>query len=395
MKTDVKTATTPTILTMLHSYWPGNAATGPVRSLAAMMEMLAERFAFRLLAQRKANVGAAPAAHQWHPLGHGEARYLDAGVAGAQGLGELLRETQSDLIYLNGFFDRILTIPTLIMRHHRRIPRRPLLIAPRGEFAPAALAQSPVRKKAYLAFGRSAGLFADIWLHATAQHEVEDLLRAGYSGSRILLAPDTRTLPRRPAVTAPSRDADAPLRLAFVGRLTPMKNIDFALQVLSRIGCAVEFDLFGPVADPAYWSQCEEMARRLPQHVRVTAKGLLAHDEVAGVLAGYDLFFLPSRGENFGHAIFEALAAGLPVLTSNRTPWTDLEVRGCGWSLPLDDPERFAGAIDAFAALGTDARTGMRRAARQRAEQDFAASDVVVKTVAMFDRVIAEGRRER
>ena len=68
-------------------------------------------------------------------------------------------------------------------------------------------------------------------------------------------------------------------------------------------------------------------------------------------LAGYDLFLLPTRGENFGHAIFDALEVGLPVLISDQTPWRDLERIGAGWSLPLADPDRFAATIDRLATL--------------------------------------------
>lgn len=388
------TASNPAILAMLHSYWPGNEATGPVRSLTAMLEVLSKRFDFCLMAQRKARGQPLPTALQWHALAHGQVCYFDTGVAGARGLSRVLRETTHDLVYLNSFFDHIFTIPTLVMRQRGNVPRRPVLIAPRGEFAQAALAHSPLRKKAYLAFGRSTGLFDDIWLHATAEHEIEDLLRFGFAESQVLLAPDARTLPQPPLSPLGARDAKAPLRLTFVGRLTPMKNIDFAFQVLSHVHSPIEFDIYGPVADTGYWSKCEEMARRLPPHVRVTAKGLLAHNAVIDVLSGYDLFFLPSRGENFSHAIFEALAAGLPVLTSDRTPWTDLEACSCGWSLSLDQPQAFANVIDEVWAQSTTQRSAMRQAARQRAERDFAESDVVGMTVAMFETVMREAQFE-
>lgn len=58
-------------------------------------------------------------------------------------------------------------------------------------------------------------------------------------------------------------------------------------------------------------------------------------------LSAYDLFLLPTLGENYGHVIHEALLAGCPVLISNRTPWRNLEALGIGWDLPLEDPEQF------------------------------------------------------
>jgi glycosyltransferase involved in cell wall biosynthesis len=57
-----------------------------------------------------------------------------------------------------------------------------------------------------------------------------------------------------------------------------------------------------------------------------------------------NLFILPSHSESFGMAVAESLAFGLPVLTTTRVPWPELEIRNCGWLSP-PNPEDFAIAL--------------------------------------------------
>ncbi len=65
-------------------------------------------------------------------------------------------------------------------------------------------------------------------------------------------------------------------------------------------------------------------------------------------LAAHDLFLLPTLGENFGHVFLEAFLAGLPVITSDRTPWRELTAKRVGFDLPLEQPDAFQAAIQQF-----------------------------------------------
>lgn len=173
----------------------------------------------------------------------------------------------------------------------------------------------------------------------------------GVAAERIHIAPDLVALPPVPAPAHLPRPAGAPLRLLFLARIAPIKNLDFALRVLAFVRVPVEFVICGPVEDAAHAAACRDLARRLPGHVVVAWKGGIPPARVADLMAQSDLFFLPSQSESFGHAIAEALGAGTPVLISDRTPWRGLASAGVGADLALDDPAAFARVIEAQAAL--------------------------------------------
>jgi len=148
-----------------------------------------------------------------------------------------------------------------------------------------------------------------------------------------------------------------------------MKNLEFALEVLQSVSVPVILDIYGPIRDEAYWKMCKGVMGCLPPHITATYKGAVEPDRVSHVLSEYDLFFLPTRGENFGHAILEALAVGTPVLIADTTPWRDLEISGVGWDLPLSNPITFAEKINELEALSAFDYLEMRRRVSAFAEK--------------------------
>jgi glycosyltransferase involved in cell wall biosynthesis len=311
---------------------------------------------------------------------------------GPEGFRELLCTTPHDILMLSSMFDREFTIPALVLRKLGRIPRRPTLLSPRGEFSEGSLGLKSGRKRGYIAFARRLGLLSDVWLHATGPNELEDIRRSFPWSRGVLLAPNVRRLPDLPTYEESGRAENGVTRLVFLGRIARVKNLDYALRVLHSVRSRVAFHIYGPVSDPDYWRECEGIISQLPENITVSYEGPVSNSCVPVTLARYDLFFLPTRGENFGHAIFEAFASGLPGVISDRTPWQELEIHEAGWNLSLDQPQRFGEAIESFAQMGPEDRRRLRRGARRLVETMVAGSDAVARNREIF-RVLVSSRQ--
>lgn len=165
-----------------------------------------------------------------------------------------------------------------------------------------------------------------------------------------------------------------------------MKNLDYALRVLASVRAPVDFSIYGPEEDATHVAACRALAAALPSHIRVQWCGPTDPAEVPAAFARHDLFFFPTRGENFGHVIAESLGAGTPVLLSDKTPWRGLAEKGIGHDLPLADPAGFVGAIEAAAAESPEAALARRERVfafaldRQRNSPDVEANRLLFAT---------------
>ena len=383
--------TRPIVLVLMGAFWPGSDSAGPNQSLKGFCTALADDFDFRIVARDRPFGAAARTApgETWTDLGFARVSYLQGRRFGAAGLGALLRDTPHDLLMMNGFFDREFTLPTLLMRRSGLVPAKPALLSPRGEFGEGALSLKAPVKRSWLAIVKLCGLLRGVTLHATSANEAADMSAQLPFASPPIVAPNVRPLFEQPP-NAPSAEGD-PLRLVFLGRITPVKNIDYAIKALAMVTAPAQFDIYGPASDEAYAQTCRSLASDMPPHLNVRFMGEIANADAPRVLASYDLMFMPTMGENFGHAIFEALGAGTPVVISDRTPWRDLEARHAGFDLPLLDPAAFAAAIDRVAAQSPSERARWRHGARAEAERESVQSDAAERSRRMLRTVLSEG----
>jgi glycosyltransferase involved in cell wall biosynthesis len=344
-------------------YLPGFKAGGPIRCVSNLIARLGDEIDFRVITRDRDQgdsepyPGVTPGRWQW--VGKAEVLYLSPHDLARPTLRRHLRGHNHDILYLNSLFSRHFTIRPLLLRRLGLVPESRVVLAPRGELSPGAMSLKPGRKRVYLALAKRLGLFRDVTWHATSAHEADNIVSwiGGTGASTALRSPVVRAPdPTTPAneneegPPRPRKDVGS-LKIVAVSRVTRMKNLETALTLLKDLTGDVRFDIYGPIESARYWSRCEEVIATLPPNVRVNHCGTVPPDQVVSTMAAYDLFLLPTHGENFGHVIHEALTAGLPVLISDRTPWRGLEEKGVGWDLPLERPEAFREVLQRCVAM--------------------------------------------
>ena len=177
------------------------------------------------------------------------------------------------------------------------------------------------------------------------------------------------------------------LKLCFLGRISPVKNLDFALAVLNEIGYDVSLDIFGPIENEDYWSECKRLIKKLPRNIVINYNGSLNYNEVKSIFLKFHFLFLPTFGENFGHSIFESLSMGCPVLISNRTPWRDLQKDKCGFDLPLPNKSKFCDAINYLYKMDNCEYKEWSHASHNRAMKYASNEKTIKEYFYMFDQI--------
>jgi glycosyltransferase involved in cell wall biosynthesis len=364
----------PTVLVFVGGYLPGYKYGGPIQSVSSIVEALGNRVRFLVVTSDrdlgdKQGYCEVPHDASWIRVGCAEVAYLDGTCSlhnWIRKVRTIMQNAQIDTIYLNSFFSfQFSIIPTWLVRVSLRHPVR-LVIAPRGEFSVGALGIKKVKKRAFLLFARLTRLYSHVTWHATGSIEAADIRREMGKNSDVQIAHPIVLVSAEPGEAGRNALAKdhGPLRVVFFSRISPKKNLLYALDVMGRSGIAASFDIIGPIEDKTYWQQCQSRIAALPSRIVVKYLGGLSHDEALRHLCTYHVMLFPTLGENYGHVIEEALSAGLAVVTTDRTPWKGLEAARVGWSLSLNDMESFVAAMQQLAAGYYGSWNGLRERAK-------------------------------
>lgn len=191
----------------------------------------------------------------------------------------------------------------------------PYVLRPLGTLAPWGLSSHrPFLKRLSLALVEKPLLRSAALVQATSEQERGEIL-AACPACRAVVIPNPveapSELPARPSRPEPEV-------ILFLSRIDPKKGLEVLLRAFSQVASAaprLRLVVAGN-GEPGYVASVRRLAASLGAHDRISFEGAVGRERKTQLMAEADLFVLPSRSENFGVAVAEAMAHGLPVLIS-------------------------------------------------------------------------------
>jgi glycosyltransferase involved in cell wall biosynthesis len=234
-----------------------------------------------------------------------------------------LKEEQPDLVHINGIwspqnwgFQK--TAQELGIK---------IVLSPHGMLEPWILAHNPWKKKLALFLYQRTAILRANYLLATAQMEQDNIVKLGFS-NLISIIPNGIDL----SEVKKEKSIYGTKKMVFLSRIHPKKGIELLLEAWRQSDTTEWILEIAGNGETDYIKTLTQSAQDL-ENVRFV--GPQYGESKWDFLRSADVMVLPTYSENFGIVVAEALAVGVPVITTKGTPWKDLKTYQCGWWIEL------------------------------------------------------------
>ena len=308
---------------------------------------------------------------------------LKFGLVVKKELSRLIRFQPPALIHSHGIWSPV--------NHWASVAARrcniPLIIHPRGMLEPWALNHKALKKGFALALFQRRELISAQLLIATSNVEYENIRRFGLR-MPVAIIPNGVALiaGSSPMLSSPRGGARVAL---FLSRVHPVKGLLNLVRAWARLApVGWHLCIAGP-DEAGHLKDVMVLVRSLGVQDSVTYLGAIDGAAKSDLYNAADVFVLPTFTENFGLVVAEALAHGLPVITTRGAPWSDLETFGCGWWVDIG-VEPLVTALHVAMALSDDERRAMGARGREYVRR-YDWDDIAQDTADVYRWVVRQG----
>lgn len=262
----------------------------------------------------------------------------------------------------------------------------PFVLSTHGMLYPEALKKSKYVKKISLALYQRSDLDKASVIHATCKQEMEHIRAMGIKTPIAVISnPVEISGSAIPTISTPANK-----RIGFIGRFEPIKNIEnlihaWALSLKNNSNC--ELVLIGD-GTPEYKQSLVKLAESLDIR-NILFPGFLSGNAKEEMFNSLAYLVLPSKSENFGMVVPEALIKGIPVIASKGTPWEELNTRKAGWWIEPGVEPLVESLKNAFQIEELE-RQEMGKNGRSLVEESYSIESVSKQMIELYDWVLGK-----
>jgi glycosyltransferase involved in cell wall biosynthesis len=335
------------ILICIDWYEPGFKAGGPIRSVANIVNELKDDYEFYILTSAYDLGEVEPykdlPLNEWFDDGGLFLKYLDKTLLNYAAIKRNIQEIQPDAVYLNSLFSKVFTLfPLLACRRYGF----PVVLAPRGMLGQGALDLKKGKKKSFLLISKISGLYKKVKWHASTKEEEEEIYKTFGRKAKVHIAQNIPVGQKLSLDEILNEKKTGTTRFIFVSRIAVKKNLHLAIlafkQLKTKQPCT--FHIYGNIEDQEYWDTFKDEIKE-GDDLSIEYKGVATPAELPAIYANADYLVLPTKHENYGHAIVEAWSNACPVIISRNTPWKNLHVQDLGWDIDLKNFDNLVKAM--------------------------------------------------
>lgn len=377
------------VLIFYDYFSPAYKAGGPIQSLHNLVHYMSEEIEFYILTSNQDHDGTILSIEtdQWaYFLPNVYVWYASGQKRKFSQLKKIISDIKPDILYLNGLYSLVFVIYPLIAAKKLNIQT---IIAPRGMLHPGALRLKSTKKKIFLhCFRLLISIYnKDIRWHATDVDEKKHVKSVFGNNVDSMVIGNVPKSIHEDLVKTPKSELSKKITFVSISLIAHKKNILQAVNAIKSIPTSkkIVFHIYGPIKEPAYFEKIDfESKNNRQPNIEIRYLGDLMPKQVPEVLSKYHFFLQPTFGENFGHSLFEAFSSGLPVITSDQTPWRNLQIQKAGWDVSIEAESELQNAINEAIKMDDEEYILWQKGAREFATKYLRDANLKSKYLDLF-----------
>ncbi len=300
----------------------------------------------------------------------------------------ILNREKFDLLHGHGMWQ----MPVHQMAQLAKKKDIPTIITPRGMLEPWALNAGKWKKKLAMELYQKKDLKNAACIHATAQMEADNIRNLGFKNP-IAVIPNGIDLAEFPIPV--KKEKKEKYTLLFLSRIHPKKGIELLIEAWQNLDKTLRQNWQIEIAgngEETYIASLQKLINNTGLNHEIHIIGPQFGKAKLAAYHRADLFVLPTYSENFGIVVAEALACGLPVITTKGTPWGELNTHNAGWWIDIGAAP-LVETLKKALQISETKRLQMGQNGRQLVERKYSIDAVAIKMIELYRWVL--GDREK